>query len=112
MKTAFNATRLAIAAFIVPYIFAMSPEMLFIDTVWYEVVLICITAMIGIFGVAAGLSGFFYCTMNWAVRGLLVAGGLTLLVPGTFTDVIGLVLVFGLCFYQYATAKKAGLLEA
>ncbi len=106
MKTAFNATRLAIAAFIVPYIFAMSPEMLFIDTVWYEVVLICVTSMIGIFGVAAGLSGYFHRKMSIVIRLVSIVGGLTLLVPGTFTDVIGLVLVFGMIAYQRATGKK------
>mgnify|MGYP002601353021 FL=1 len=54
MKTGFNATKLAIAAFIVPYIFAFSPQMLFVDvTGAFQVVQICISALLGIFGVAA-----------------------------------------------------------
>lgn len=43
MKTAFTATKLAIGAFIVPYVFALNPAMLFIDTTAGEVILICIT---------------------------------------------------------------------
>lgn len=65
MKTAFNASRLAIAAFIVPYIIAMNPAMLFINTTIPEVVMITITSIIGIFGVAAGLSGFVFRNMKW-----------------------------------------------
>ena len=55
MKTAFTATKLAIGAFIVPYVFALNPAMLFINTTFGEVVLICVTSIIGIFGVSAAL---------------------------------------------------------
>ena len=107
MKTGVNATKLAIAAFIVPYVFAYSPEMLFIDvTSVFEVVQICISASIGIFGVAACLNGHLYRPVNPILRIALLAGGLTLIIPGTVTDLIGLVLVGGTVAYQYITAKK------
>lgn len=106
MKTAFNATKLAIAAFIVPYIFAFSPAMLFIDTNVFEVVQICVTAVLGVFGVAAGLNGFLYRKMNPVVRIISLVGGLTLLIPEPITDVIGLVLIAGVVLYQRTTAKK------
>ncbi|MCI8853349.1 MAG: TRAP transporter permease [Lachnospiraceae bacterium] len=106
MKTAFNATRLAIAAFIVPYIFAFSPAMLFVDTNAVEVVQICITALIGIYGVAAGLGGFVYRKMGMPVRLVSIVGGLTLLYPGIWSDVIGLVLVAGVVVFQRIGAKK------
>ena len=77
LKTGVNATRLAITAFIVPYIFAYSPEMLFIgDVKWYDVVLICITAVIGIVGVSAGMEGYMYVKCPWWQRILLLGGGL------------------------------------
>ena len=107
MKTAFNATRLAIAAFIVPYICAMNPAMLLIGTNAFEVIQICITALIGIFGVSAGLSGFVYCRMNPVIRALSIVGGLTLLVPGLATDVVGLVIVVGVVLYQRGLGKRA-----
>ena len=106
MKTAFNASRLAIAAFIVPYIIAMNPAMLFINTTIPEVVMITITSIIGIFGVAAGLSGFVFRNMKWWERILCIVGGLTLLVPGSLTDLIGLVLVGAVCVLGYQAAKK------
>jgi TRAP transporter 4TM/12TM fusion protein len=93
MKTALTATRLAIAAFIVPYICALNPAMLLIDATPLEVIQIVITALIGIFGVSAGLSGFLIRPMNPLIRILSIIGGLTLLVPGVLTDVIGLVMI-------------------
>ena len=106
MKTAINASRLAIAAFIVPYIIAMNPAMLFINTTIPEVVMITITSLIGIFGVAAGLSGFVFRQMKWWERILCVVGGLTLLIPGTLTDIIGFVLVGIVCAVGYQSVKK------
>lgn len=106
MKTGLNATRLAIAAFIVPYVFAYSPAMLFIDTTPLEVVVICITAVLGIFGVAAGIGGYVFKNMNWIFRIMMIAGGLTLLIPGTVTDLIGIVLIGVVCVVDYMSAKK------
>ena len=108
MKTAFNATRLAIGAFIVPYVFALNPAMLLIDAQWYEVVMITITALMGIFGVAAGLGGYVFKPLKAWERLLFVVGGLTLLIPGLATDLIGLVLVAGAGALNYWGAKKEG----
>ena len=115
MKTALNATRLAIAAFIVPYIFAFSPAMLFeFESVGISgamipvsVVQICITSLLGIFGVAAALNGFLFKHMNPLFRVAIAAGGLCMMIPGTLTDVVGLVVVGGVYFYQRMSAKKA-----
>ena len=106
MQTGITATRLAIGAFIIPFVFAYSPSLLLIDTVWYEVILLSITAAIGIFGVAAGLSGYFYTNMNLFERLITMAGGLILIIPGVLTDVIGIGLV-GLAFlWQYVRHHK------
>jgi TRAP-type uncharacterized transport system fused permease subunit len=93
MKTAFTATKLAIGAFIVPYVFALNPAMLFVDTTAGEVILIVITSLIGMFGVAAGLEGYMLRKTSWWERLSCVAGGLLLIYPGIVTDVIGLALV-------------------
>ena len=107
MKTGVNATRLAIAAFIVPYVFAMDPTMMFVGVEhWYQVVLICITSVIGIYGVASGLAGFTFTEMPWYMRILAIAGGLLLLAPSTWTDIAGLVIVAGVIAIQYLMGKK------
>ena len=93
MKTALQATKLAIGAFIVPYVFALNPAMLFIDTTAGSVILIVITSLIGIFGVSSGLEGYIIRNAAWWERLLAVTGGLLLIYPGLVTDIAGLVLV-------------------
>ena len=113
MKTAFNATRLAIAAFVVPYIFAFSPEMLFefpsnltVIGIAISVVQICVTSLMGIFGIAAALNGFLFRPMNIIFRAAMLVGGLCMMIPGTVTDLIGLVLVAGAYVMLRASSKK------
>ena len=108
MKTGFNATKLAIAAFIVPYIFAFSPQMLFVDvTGAFQVVQICISALLGIFGVAAALNGFLYRPIPALLRVAMAVGGLGMMIPGTATDIAGFVLVVGIVLYQRFSARRA-----
>ncbi len=106
MKTAFTSTKLAIGAFIVPYVFALNPAMLFINTTPWEVILICITSLVGIFAVSAALEGYFIRNMHWYQRILCVAGGLLLIYPGIVTDVIGLLLAGSVAAFQIITRKK------
>jgi TRAP transporter 4TM/12TM fusion protein len=105
MKTAFTASRLAIAAFIVPYMFCLSPALLMIDTTAVEVVLISITAIIGIFALESGLEGYCFTDMNKIIRILVVIGGLLLIYPGIATDGIGFVLVIGSLSFQYLSSR-------
>ena len=114
MKTALNATRLAIGAFIVPYIFALNPAMLFLNAEGViggvgvmDVAMIVVSALLGIYAVAAGLAGFFQAKLNPLFRLILVAGGLLMLIPGGLTDIIGLAVLVGIYFIQKMAAKKA-----
>ena len=114
MKTAMNATRLAIGAFIVPYIFAMNPAMLFLNAegvigavTVLDVASIVISALLGIFAVAAGLAGFLQAKLNTLFRVVLVAGGLLMLIPGGVTDIIGLAILVLVFVFQKMNAKKA-----
>ena len=106
MKTALVSTKLAIAAFIVPYVFALNPAMLLVDTNAGEVILICITSLVGIFGVSAALEGHVFRKMPWYLRIASAVGGLMLIYPGIVTDSVGLVLVGTAMAVQYITGKK------
>ena len=106
MKTAFTATKLAIGAFIIPYVFALNPAMLFIDTSAGEVILICITSFVGMFGVSAALEGYLLTRMRWYERIVSAIGGLLLIYPGVVTDIIGLSLVAVVVCLQIITFKK------
>ena len=107
MKTAFNASKLAIAVFIVPYMFCYNPAMLLIDTSALTVVRIAITAAIGIFGIAAAFEGYCFAEMNPVIRGIIAAGGLLLIHPGTLTDVVGLCIVIICLVIQYGKRRRA-----
>ena len=119
MKTGINATRLAIAGFIIPFVFAMSPDMLLINTTWYDVVLITVTSIVGMYGVTVGLSGFSSYEQTGAGRvlGILrrviaIAGGLLLIYPGLLTDIIGCVLVGAVVLWIRLASKQTSVSPA
>ncbi len=99
MKTAFNATRLAIAAFLIPYMFCLNPAMLLIDTTGPAFVLIIITSIVGMYMIACALEGYMLTVLNPVVRVVLGAAGQMMMYPGVVTDVVGIalaVVVFGM----------------
>ncbi|MBQ8396995.1 MAG: TRAP transporter permease [Clostridia bacterium] len=109
MKTAFVSTKLAIAAFVVPYAFALNPVMLFIDVEGpLQVVMIVITSLIGIFGISAALEGYMFTNLNPIQRILSAIGGLLLIDPNTITDVVGIVLILLVLGWQYMQKKQSG----
>ncbi len=113
MKTAITATKLAIGAFIVPYVFALNPAMLFIDGGnILEILLIGATSLVGIFGVASALEGYFLTHMKWYERIMAAVGGLLLVDPGLVTDAIGLSILAAVILLQVIQKKKNRPLQA
>ena len=107
LKTGVTATRLAIAAFIIPYMFAYNPKMLFIDAGAFDVISIIITSFIGIYAVASGMEGYHSVKLPWWQRFMILAGGMMLIVPETITDIIGIALVAAVIVLQVIAGKKA-----
>ena len=105
IKTGLNASKLAIAAFIIPYMFVFQPELLMIDTTVLEVLWIIFTAITGMVAIGAGLIGFWYRKINWLERIIAVIAGLLLIYPEGFTDIIGLVLFIGMVVFQLMINK-------
>mgnify|MGYP002570789181 CR=1 FL=1 len=113
MRTAFNATRLAIAAFIVPYIFAFNNTMLFIgDFSPLDVVQVVLTSSVGMFLIAAGMIGYMLRDLNWGVRIVCIAAGLMLIHPGTLTDIIGIGVLVVVLVFQIITGKGSKAVKA
>lgn len=113
MKTALQSTKLAIAAFIVPYAFALNPVMLFIDVTGpMQVASIIITSLVGIFGVASALEGYIFVKMNPVQRVMAAAGGLLLIDPRVLTDIIGIALVAVVIGWQVFTKKRGTAVKA
>lgn len=113
MKTALQSTKLAIAAFIVPYAFALNPVMLFIDVTGpMQVASIIITSLVGIFGVASALEGYIFVKMNPVQRVMAAAGGLLLIDPRVLTDIIGIALVAVVIGWQVFAKKRGTAVKA
>jgi len=107
MKTGINASKLAIAAFLVPYIFVMNPQMLLFDIKPLEMIWMLITSLVGITCVAAGVGGYFRARMSWIERILFFVGGIGLVTPGLLTDAIGAALIVVALIAQLTKERKA-----
>jgi TRAP transporter 4TM/12TM fusion protein len=101
IKTGVTATKLAIGAFIIPYMFVLSPELLMIDTTWYYLIWVVFTALAGMMAIGAGVIGYWLRKLNWIERVLGVIGGLLLIYPEGISDVVGLVIFVLLIVLQY-----------
>ena len=104
--TGVTATKLAIGAFLTPYIFVYNTSMLWIDTTWYAMIQTLITSCAGMTAIGAAMIGFFVAPMNWIERILFFVGGLMMVHPGTTTDLIGIGLLAACVANQYR--KKRG----
>ncbi len=108
LKTGVQASKNAIAAFIVPYVFALNPEMLMINATVGDVIFICATSLVGMYFIGMAIVGFWKVKLCWIQRVIAAAGGLCMIVPGLVTDLIGLALCAGVVGYQvYLTKKNA-----
>ena len=121
MKTAFNATKLAIGAFIIPYMFVYNSQMLMIDASIGRILFIIATALIGMFGISVALEGYGFnftgllhgsskaaglvITLDVIERLLFAIAGLLCVIPETRSDIIGLCMMAVLIAYQIIVKK-------
>ncbi|MFJ5770054.1 TRAP transporter permease [Psychrobacillus sp. NPDC093180] len=106
IKTGVEASKLAIAAFIIPYMVVFSPTLLMIDTTLWEIIWVFITALIGMIAIGAGVIGYWYRKVNWIERIFAVVAGLLLIYPEGYSDIAGLIIFAILVTIQYMTREK------
>ena len=111
MKTGVTAFKLALAGFLVPYIYVYNPMLLFIDVVPMVMVQAICTALIGVFLLAMFSIGFFKAHLAWYMRILAFGGAIGLLIPGTTSDLAGLAVLAVIYIVQTAKAKNAARAE-
>jgi TRAP transporter 4TM/12TM fusion protein len=104
IKTGINSSKLAIAAFIIPYMFVLSPELLMINTTWTYLIWIIFTALAGMTVIGAGIIGYWIRKLLWYERIIGIAAGLLLIYPEGISDMVGLGL-FGLILALQLTVK-------
>jgi len=111
-RTGVIATRLAITAFIIPYMFVLNPAMLLINASLMQIIQFTITSMVGMFAIAGGLEGFMKRRMPMWQRVLAVIGGLMMIEPKLITDIIGIVIIAFIVVLQYVLKNKKAAAEA
>ncbi|MFC2768207.1 MAG: TRAP transporter large permease subunit, partial [Mitsuokella sp.] len=92
LRTGINASKLAIAAFIIPYMFVLSPNLLMIDATALNLIMTTVTALVGMIALSSALIGFLADKATRIERIVLIIAGLLLIKPGIGTDVPGFVL--------------------
>lgn len=119
MKTGFQSLKLALAGFIVPFMFIYNPTMLMIDPAGLavtakefplppvmEIVMVVITSVVGVIGLSAAVEGYFKGVMNPLMRVALATGALLLIYPELMTDVAGAIIVIGIAAWNVKTNKS------
>ncbi|MGV3488515.1 MAG: DUF3394 domain-containing protein, partial [Tuberibacillus sp.] len=101
IRTGVNASKLAIAAFIIPYIFVYSPELMMIDSTWYNTIWVVFTSFLGMIAIGAGMIGYWMRHTYWFERIIAIVAGLLLIYPEKFTDLIGIGIFAILLIAQY-----------
>lgn len=119
MKTGFQSLKLALAGFIVPFMFVYNPAMLMLDTSntlisskefplpsFWMISSVTITSIIGIIALSAAVEGYFKSQLNPLMRLILAAGAFMLIVPETFTDMLGIIIVGIVVAWNILQSKK------
>lgn len=112
MKTGLTAFKLALAGFLVPFVYVYNPMLLFINAEFMPMLQAIITALIGVFLLAMGTIGYYKANLSWPMRILALGGAMLLLVPGTKSDIIGVVILILTYFIQRSKAKANKMANA
>ncbi len=99
------AMKLAATGYIIPFMFVYGPALLLIGEP-ITVAVACVTSVVGVICLAAGLHGYFLRRANVIERLLLVAAALTLIKPGLLTDAVGVALIGGVLMLQLVIFKR------
>ena len=107
LRTGINASKLAIAAFIIPYMFVLSPVLLMIEGTALDLLLTTLTALIGMVALSSALIGYLADDCSTVERLVLIAGGLMMIKPGFLTDIAGFALFVVILLLQLKRRKSA-----
>jgi TRAP transporter 4TM/12TM fusion protein len=106
IRTGVQSAKLAIAAFIIPYIFVLSPELLMIDTDLLGITWVLITSITGMIAIGTSMVGYWGRKMNVLERVIAFFTGLMLIYPEGITDTVGLIIFTALVVSQYFFKKE------
>lgn len=106
MKTGMIALKLAMAGFIIPFVFVLQPTMLLVDVTVFQAIFSVVTALIGVIGLGAAVQGYLLTYARIHDRLLLLLSSLTLLFPGMVSDFGGFIFFGMALFFQLQRSKE------
>jgi TRAP transporter 4TM/12TM fusion protein len=105
MKTALEACKLAVVAFIIPFAFVYSEALLLRGSL-FGIITVCITAAIGTIIISMGFQGWLLYRLNIVERIIFMAAGILMFVPGTTTGIAGIAVTAGLILINMKKWKR------
>ena len=106
IRTGLTAFKLALAGFIIPFIYVYNPLLLFIDATPFAMIQSILTALLGVYLLSMVTVGHYRAPLVPWERALALVGALGLLVPGTVTDIVGLCILVFIHIQQTRKLKK------
>jgi TRAP transporter 4TM/12TM fusion protein len=106
MRTGFQAVRLAVAGFIIPFIFAINPALMGLEGTIFKTIQLSITSIAGVLSLGAATTGYLLVKTELYERILLFISAILLISPDTLTDSIGILFLAVVIYIQYSKQKK------
>ena len=106
-KTGFTAFVYGLSAYIMPFMFMYSSSLLMEGSA-VLIVRTFITGMFGAFFLSAGIQGWIVRGCGTVERILLFAAGITLIDPGAYSDVFGIIIAGAVTLRQLLKNKRSG----
>lgn len=121
MRTGWQSLKLALAGFIIPFIFVYNPNMLMIDInnavitansfplpAVTEIISVCVTSILGVIGLSAAIEGYFKHSINNIFRIILAVGSVLLISPEFISDIIGITILAIMLIINLKQVKMVG----
>jgi len=105
IKTGLKATKLALAGFLIPFVFIYAPAILMVGTPM-EIISVSVSALVGVYALSVATIGYFFTNCNWIERAVCFAAGICMVIPGTVTDLIGVAFFATVIVMNRIKAKK------
>ncbi|MCM3488037.1 TRAP transporter permease [Alkalihalophilus marmarensis] len=106
MRTGFVSMKLAIAGFIVPFMFVYNDSLLLINTTFAEGAAVTVTAILGVVMLGTAAEGYLFRSIHWVLRIVLFAGAILFMNPNMVQDIIGLGIILVVVLWQWRKSKN------
>jgi TRAP transporter 4TM/12TM fusion protein len=106
-RTGWISCKLALAGFIVPFIFIYKPAMLLLESSFIDIAIATVTTILAVIALAASTEGFLFSRLNWGNRILLIAAAIALIFPQPVYVCSGLAILAAVLIFQYLKKRNA-----